>query len=80
MDESIYKIKNAFNKINEKKENIKTKFMDIFTKVRNALNQREDEILTNIDNDFKKYFFDEELVKKAEKLPNKVKLSLEKGK
>ena len=54
--------------------------MDIFTKLRNALNQREDEILTNIDNDFKKYFFDEELVKKAEKLPNKVKLSLEKGK
>ena len=80
MHESINKIKNAFNKINERKDNIKKKFMDIFTKLRNALNQREDEILTNIDNDFKKYFFDEELVKKAEKLPNKVKLSLEKGK
>ena len=50
--------------------------MDIFTKLRNALNSREDEILSNIDNDFKKYFFDEDLIKSAEKLPNKVKISL----
>ena len=80
MDESINKIKNAFTKINERKEKIKIKFMDIFTKLRNALNSREDEILSNIDNDFKKYFFDEDLIKSAEKLPNKVKISLKKGK
>ena len=48
MDESINKIKNAFNIINERKEKIKMKFMDIFTKLRNALNKREDEILTNL--------------------------------
>ena len=80
MDESINKIKNAFTKINERKEKIKIKFMDLFTKLRNALNSREDEILSNIDNDFKKYFFDEDPIKSAEKLPNKVKISLEKGK
>ena len=80
MDESINKIKNAFTKINERKEKIKIKFMDLFTKLRNALNSREDEILSNIDNDFKKYFFDEDLIKSAEKLPNKVKISLKKGK
>ena len=80
MDESINKIKNAFTKINERKEKIKIKFLDLFTKLRNALNSREDEILSNIDNDFKKYFFDEDLIKSAEKLPNKVKISLKKGK
>ena len=80
MEESINKIKNVYNKINEKKESIKSKFMEIFTKLRNALNQREDEILSDIDNEFKKYYFDEDLIKRAEKLPNKVKISLEKGK
>ena len=56
MEESINNIKNAYNKINERKETINKKYMDIFTKLRNALNQREDEILKDIDNEFKKYF------------------------
>ena len=80
MEESIKHLKNVYNKINARKEKINKKYMDIFTKLRNALNQREDEILNDIDNEFQKYFFNEDLIKKVEKLPNKVKISLEKGK
>ena len=80
LDESINKLKNAFNKINERKEKIKNKFMEMFTKLRNLLNQTEDEILLDIDNEFKNNFFGEDFVKNAEKLPKKIKISLEKGK
>ena len=80
LDESINTLKNAFNKINERKEKIKIKFMEIFTKLRNDLNQREDEILLDIDNEFKNNFFGEDFVRNAEKLPKKIEISLEKGK
>ena len=51
-----------------------------FTKLRNLLNEREDELLLEVDNIFNKTYFDENLLKESEKLPNKVILSLEKGK
>ena len=80
LDESINNLKKAYNKINERKEKIKIKFMEIFTKLRNALNQREDEILSEIDNEFKNKFFEEDLVKNAERLPKKIQIALDKGK
>ena len=52
----------------------------IFTKLRNALNNREDELLLEVDNKYKKFFFDENIIKKGEKLPHKINLSLKKGK
>ena len=54
--------------------------MKIFTNLRNALNNREDEILIDIENEFERSFFNEDLIKTAEKLPNKVKKLIENGK
>ena len=56
------------------------KIQSIFTKIRNVLNEREDGILLEVDNQFNKLYFEEDLIKDSEKLPNKIKISLEKGK
>ena len=58
--ESINKLKEIFNKINENKEELKLKIQKIFTKIRNEINNREDEFLLEIDNQFDKEFFKEE--------------------
>ena len=66
-----------FKEINEGKEKIKSEIQNIFTKLRNAINAREDEILLKVDNIYINKFFDESLIKESEKLPNKIKISLE---
>ena len=78
LEESIQELKLLFDKINNDKEELKIKIQKIFTKIRNCLNEREDALLLEIDNKFKSLFFDEEIIKKTEKLPNKIKNSLEK--
>ena len=59
---------------------MKTDIQKIFTKIRTELNNREDKLYEEIDKIFEKIFFNEELIKESEKLPNLIKLSLEKGK
>ena len=79
-EESINKLKGIFENINIKKEELKLKIQKIFTRLRNELNNREDELLYEIDNEFDKAYFKEEIIKESEKLYNKVKLSLENSK
>ena len=67
-------------KINEKKEELKMKIQKIFTKVRNALNDKEDELLLKIDNEYNDLYFEENILKESEKLPNKISISIKKGK
>jgi chaperonin cofactor prefoldin len=45
LEKSIEKLKITFDKINDNKEELKLKIQKIFTKIRNALNDREDKIL-----------------------------------
>ena len=52
----------------------------VFTKLRNSLNDREDELLSDVDKSFDELFLNENVIKESEKLPNKIKVSLEKGK
>ena len=52
----------------------------VFTKLRNSLNDREDELLSDVDKNFGELFLNENIIKESEKLPNKIKVSLEKGK
>ena len=80
LEESLNKLKDIYEKINENKEDIKNKIQKIFTKIRNELNKREDLLLEEVENIFKKNFFGEEIIKQGEKLPNKVKKSLDKCK
>ena len=80
LENSIKELKIIFEKINENREELKTKIQKVFTKLRNALNEREDELLMEVDNLFNNEFCNEEIIKESEKLPNKIRLSLEKSK
>ena len=73
-------MKELFEQINKNKEDLKLKVQEIFTKIRNALNEKEDKLLNDIDEYYNKIYFKEDIIKKSEKLPNKIKKSLEKGK
>ena len=77
---SIDELKIISEKITKNKEEIKLNIQKIFTKIRNAINDREDELLLEVDKKFEKYYFNEDILKEGEKLPNKIKISLEKGK
>ena len=74
------KLKDIFDKIEKDKEDLKLKVQNIFTKIRNALNDREIQLLLEIDNIYNNKYFDENIIKKGEKLPKQIKLSIEKGK
>ena len=80
IQESINKIKVIYEEMNEKKENLKIKIQEIFTKIRNILNNREDEILLEIDKKYENLCFKEEIIKESEKLPKRIKESIERGK
>ena len=79
LERSINDLKNLYNNIPEKKEELKLQIQKIFTQIRNSLNNREEQLLLEVDKKFDELFFKEELIKEGEKLPNKVKISLEKG-
>jgi len=77
---SLNELKNIFKKMNENKEELKKKIYQLFTKIRTALNEREDEIYKIIDDKFDNLYFKEDLIKQGDKLPIEIKQSLEKGK
>jgi len=80
LESSINELKKLFDKINENKEEFKLKIQKIFTNIRNNLNNREDELLLEVDKEFNNLFGNEDIIKEGEKLPEKIKKSLEKGK
>ena len=79
LDKTIKDIKIIYEKISIKKEELKKNVQIIFTKLRNCLNNREDELLLDIDKIYKDNFLDEDIIKLCEKLPNKINNSLKKG-
>ena len=80
IEQSIKQLKIFFDKISENKEAVKLTIQKIFTNIRNTVNKREDELLLKVDELFEKTFFKEDFMRESEKLPNKIKISLEKGK
>ena len=80
LEPSIKELNSIYEKINESKDKLKLEIQKIFTKIRTELNKREDELYLEIDKKYDEMFFKEELIKESEKLPNIVKISLEKGK
>jgi len=80
LEETINQLKITFDKMKDEKEELKLSIQKIFTKIRNKINEREDELLKEIDEQIDSLFVDEKLIKESEKYPNKIKLSLEKGK
>ena len=63
VDKSINELKKIYEKINENKEEIKLKIQKTFTKLRNILNNREDELLLEVDNKFNNLFYKEDIIK-----------------
>ena len=80
LQESIKEFKIIFEKNEKKKEELKLEIQKVFTKIRTAINDREDELLLEIDKDFNELFLNENIIQDSEKLPNKIKISLDKGK
>ena len=79
-NQNMKELKELFEKIEKDKEDLKLKVQNIFTKIRNSLNEREEQLLLELDNIYNNKFFNEDMIKKGEKLPKQIKLSLEKGK
>ena len=76
---SINKLKEIYNNFNESKDKLKATIVNIFTKIRNLLNEREDELMKELDDIYENSYFKEEVIKKAEKLPSQINSVLEKG-
>ena len=80
LNDKIIAIKSSYEKIEKNKEELKVHIQNIFTKLRNALNNREDELLLELDKKYNEFYINEEMVKDCDKLPNKIKIVLETGK
>ena len=77
IQESINNLKLIYEKIEEKKEQSISNVQKIFTKLRNALNEREDELLLIINEKYKEINLGDEIIKKNEKLPAQIKALLD---
>ena len=80
LEESIRELKLIFDKINENKETLKKEIQKIFTKIRNSINNREDELLLEVYKKFGIISANNDIIKESEKLPDKIKISLQKAK
>ena len=74
------KFQNVIEEINEKKEVVKVQIQRIFTKIRTNLNDREEQLLSEVDLTFEDLYLNKDLIKETEKFPNKIKKIVEKGK
>ena len=77
LEKTINQFKVLIEQINKNKEELIIEIQKVFTKIRTALNEREDELLSKVKEIYESSFFDEEIVKESEKLPIKVKQSLD---
>ena len=80
LKESIKELKSIFEKVEKNKEEVKINIQKIFTKLRNHINEREDELLMEVDTKFNELYFSEDIMKESENLPNMIQISIEKGK
>ena len=80
IDETINDIKIKIEKINQKKEDLKLTIQKIFTEIRNAINEREDYLLLEVDKQFGELYSDENVIKEGNKISNKIKQLLKKCK
>lgn len=78
--DTIEEIKLINEKVEEDKDKLKSEIQNIFTKVRNLINKKEEEILLKIDNKYEALYFNKNYISEIEKLPDKINKSLEKGK
>ena len=61
-NENKNKLKDIIENIGKDKDNLKLKDQNTFTKIRTILNEREDQLLQEIDNLYNDKFFDEDII------------------
>ena len=79
-NELMKSLNTIFEEIEKNKENLKLEIQNVFTKIRNAINDREEQLLLDVDKLYDDKYFNEDIIKKSGKLPKQIELSLEKGK
>ena len=77
---AINELKDMFEKIKENKDELKVKIQNIFTEIRNKINEREDMILLEVDQIYDNTYIRDNTIKEIDNFPNKIKHSIEKGK
>ena len=80
LEESNNYIKNISEEVNKKKDAIKLNIQKTFTKIRTALNEREDQLLLEVDKTYEQLYFSEEFINKCNKLPKNTLITLERVK
>ena len=80
IDKNLKEIKKIAQDINAIKEDLKTKISKTFTKIRNKTNEREEEILSELDKLMDAEFIKEDIIKQNEMLRPQLKTYLEKYK
>ena len=80
IQQTIKDLKEIFETINKNKKELKLNIQQIFTKIKNEINNREDQLLIEVDKKYETLFFKQDFIKESEKLPIKIKDALEKGK
>ena len=78
-DSLINKLKQAYKEISDKKEKLKIRIQKFFTKIRNEINKREDQLLLIVEQVYENYFFNKNFTKDIDKIENKLNLSINKG-
>ncbi len=79
LEKSLGELKLILENVKKKKEEIKMNIQNIFTKIRNALNNREEELFIEVDKHFENKYCNEDIIKNGFKLITKAKTSLESG-
>ena len=77
LEPTVNKFKTLKEEINKNKEDLIMEIQKVFTNLRNILNSREDQILNQVEEVYKKVYFDDNIIKDCEKLNEKVKKCLE---
>ena len=70
--EKVNLAKDFYEKMDLLKEELKSKIMKIITNVRNKLNEREDELISEVDNIFSNLCPEEKLILNYEQIPKKI--------
>ena len=76
LQDSIDNLKIIFEKTIKDKDELNLKIKNTFSKIRSTLNNREEEILMEVNNLFDKMLCDKKIIEECDSLPEKVKSSL----
>ena len=80
INNSINKLKQELKKNKDNKDNLKLEIQKIFTKIRNQINERENILLSEIDQNLDDSSIKKDIINKLEKFPKKIESSLNQGK